>query len=92
MNIAAPVFWVLKGDERIKALENLRENSARKLYRLLSERIEANENKNYLVGDRITLADFRVFSFYQIAVREFEPEALGSLLAEFPPLFRYLNW
>lgn len=86
------MFWVLKGQEKVKALENLRETSARKLYRLLSERLEEKENKNYLVGDRITLADFRVFSFYQLAIRELEPLALGSLLGEFPVLYRYINW
>lgn len=82
----------MKGEERQKALENLREKPGKKLFKQLDDRLNEKENKNYLVGDKITLADFRVFSFYQIAIREFEPEVLGSLFEDFPAVFRYFNW
>lgn len=92
IGVAASTLWVLKGEEKVKSLQGLREGAASKLFRLLNDRIQEKENKNYLVGDKMTLADFRVFSFYQMVIREIEPETFGSLLVNFPEVFRYLQW
>jgi len=44
------------------------------------------------VGDKLTLADFFLFSFYLQPIRQYFPKELGAVIYEYTNVYRYFNW